>query len=203
MKTNFYRKLDLLNRCYVLNFGAPQELNQSALINMPQYLEHPVTQAMAYFNFADLPFLVAGLPRNKLNRLFRLVIVDNISRTPSIKLNGKWLHYLRQQLTSSELKQVLTNLGGPIRTTLNEELIEYSLEELVGFLLAQYFANLNPNLPSTVAKRFKHQLIPPTLEKSLIDMVNESVLLKTLRNALPNTYAVIQELKSNHLGASK
>lgn len=194
---SFYRKLDVLNRVYVLNYFDLNMLENSSILRVPdtKHIDLNLLKSKSYFNLADIRLVIASFSSQKITTLFNKVLLYMVSTDTSIALDAKVLSKLKHYLGLNELdfnfmKQALPVTGPTLRHILSD----YTIEEVIAHLKHVYFKQLHKFLPRQVEQRF--WLLHP--EDKLIDSLNsydlDEIVSSQFSQCFVSANAIIQEL---------
>lgn len=135
----FRRELDYLHRLYYLGVGDYNILNQYIPVNIDNAAD--ITTVIGQFfeindkQKLDISILLAALSMNKINQVFKRILLQIVAKDISLRMSGKALLSLKQILSPKELRYIF--MESP------------SIESGFSSLLAQHPAQ-------TIIEHFKH-----------------------------------------------
>lgn len=192
----FYRKLDLLNRLYILNHYKLQLLDQSAILNLPDNQEiNPATMRVKpYANLQDLHLLVYCVSNKWIKYIFEQVLVNVIAKDKAVTLNAPLLSKIKQSFSIEDVEFILNNTIHEATPNIHEILVNYDLVQIVKYLIYIYFTPLKEKLAKELVFRFPISDLDSEL-LSKLEVIDLNQLVETqLQQSMPQTYNVILDL---------
>lgn len=202
--SSFYRKLEIYTRVFILNFGNLSLLNKSILRlreSSPPVSEftniNRTSLQGAYLNLSDCKLLLASFSLNKLNSLFKAVVINLLSMDNRIRINAKLITKLKAELSSDELNLLLGTAVYEAKSRLSEALVLYSFTELIEGIMAIYFKDLSLKLERQVEERFKLSYWQNKFEIYLEQSKLDELVNVLFSQKFPQTSLVIQQFNKN------
>ena len=190
---SFYKKLDLLNRLYVLNYCNLELLEQTFIAQVPNSPQNICFKKTTYFNLNDLALLVSSLSSKKILFLMSKVVFIIFCNSREICLNSKALRILQPHLSISEFITLQ-------RIESNEFEIEWILPQLVklGYDTIFYhvaysiFENITNKLGINILGRFvsKHEINHDLLQE-LSELPLQRILEDVVSQHAPHLLEII------------
>ncbi len=171
---SFYRKLDLLNRIYILNYCDLILLDRSFIHEIPTDPMVIKLKETTYFDLSDLTFLVSGLSIKKIRFLVRKIFFLILHNNQEIPLSSKILKMLKPYLSKDEFTEILAfnkTYGDMDTTWLVKELTQFGYEKFFYHIVYALFKDVKKNLNINVLDRFvKSYSVNEELCRKLCDL---------------------------------
>ena len=196
MKTNtryYYRRLNLLQRSISFVQGDIKRLDRFESILTPEE-EFTLSGSRSVFAIDGFSrrLALASLSPAQLRRIFRRVLVQQISYTRGLKTNAKQLKVLYEQLSSSEMELIFADNEFAEQSNLLDLDLARIDDNLVHLQWA-YFKDIEPGYLELVSLRFKPQASDAKIlaELSLLNL--ELLVEQATYEVLPGVNRVINE----------
>ncbi len=189
----YYRKLDILNRIYVLNYFDFNFLDTASILEVPEGVEvlYDFKSCEPYFDLSNKKLIIAALSQNKIDFVFLNVLLSLALLDNAIPLDGKILAKLGQYFSLREIDLFFS--GNEKRDTgaIGELLNKYEVEDLLYHLQYIYFEPLVKKLPQ-IEKRFMNQSPISTILDVLIGYDIEKLTDEEINKKLPVLSTIIK-----------
>ncbi len=159
----FRRELDFLKRLHYLSVGDYSILDQYLPILVDDENNNiPIVAPKDLFSGSgeelDIPTLVATLSMNKINRLFKRVLLQIVAKDISVRVSGKALLNLEGFLSSKEMRYIFAEVPTQ-ESGINQVLVKYPALAILEHFKYVYFKSATL---SNCSERFK--LDSPNME---------------------------------------
>lgn len=193
MKLFFYRKLELVSRIYILNYGDVTYLDRAFSfkefsLNKKDRLFN-ISNNEVYLDTTNIKLILASLSKNMLNKLFRVVYINLLLQDSSIRVNGKVLAKLSKDLSHDELTRIIDNKLHGDKNLI--PLTIYGINDIISNLQLYYFKNVDRLLYKKICKRFDFENINSEISDIVQSLISDEDVLSAIPTALPNTALVI------------
>lgn len=189
----FYRKLDLLNRIYILNYCRLDLLESTSIFKLPDDIKDFAIKDQEYLDFGDTTLLVAALPKKRIKFLIDKIILDLIKRDATISLNSKALREIKNYFTPKDMQLLLSN---PVKNEeydfFTEAALKYGIVEVFHHFLKVIFTNIESELGVSIVDRFvPGYKFNEALLKSLETLPYQNLLDNTVERHLPQLKSIL------------
>lgn len=206
MLIQFYRRIVMYNRIYVLFFGSDLSLLNKPIGSLkPQnsYWRDPSFSLNKHIEWSEIThkILLSSAPKSQIDRIFSSFLKKLLTDDDRLKFHPQTLKKLTAVFSAEELKTII-HADKSISTKICEVLEHYPYDKTIIFLQWLYFKQIEDDkAKQRIFKRFKmdNKLL---LEFSSLDSINNEYLNNNIelisKETMSNSHRVLLELKQEY-----